>query len=91
MKNMSHYYPPGTVRIPITHKGSLTEYGYHLRESDYEREQALLQALQHYDYRELIDKLLPLYTFNEYNHPDLAQIAYSDIEWLRQLHGEGQA
>ena len=88
---MSYYYSPSQVRIPVSHRGSLTQYGYHLRESDVVRERALLQALQHYGYQELIDKLLPLYTFNEYHQPDLARIAYSDIEWLRRLHAQGQA
>lgn len=78
------------VRIPISHPGALTQFGYHLGADDQTRENALLQALQSYPYAQVIHMLEPLYTFNKDHRPDLAMIAHGDIRWLEGLHRANQ-
>jgi hypothetical protein len=77
---------PGlSVAIPVVHVGSLTQFGYSMREPARDRQRALRKAAQFFGVGETERKVNALYVFNKNRHPSLARIAQSDKAFLHRL------
>jgi hypothetical protein len=77
---------PKQVRIPIEKEGSLTKYGYRMRDPPKKRRTALGKAVKRYGYTSVAQKLIALQVLNKTDDPDLSQTAKRDREWLRERH-----
>lgn len=74
------------VRIPITHEGSLTALGYHLKDSAEKRRAALKRALKNKKvrYASLMGKLNVLVVFNKNKDKALARKVEGDVKYMKK-------
>lgn len=72
------------VRIPITHKGSLSKYGYSLKKTKLSRHRALNKAIKVYGPAETIKKVNVLSIYNKKYHKTAAKKAHSDVVYIEK-------
>lgn len=72
------------VRVPISNKGSLTKFGYRMRNNQNERHLSLMLAINEYGVDEVIKKITALKVFNK-NRPDLYRIAENDLKFVQNF------
>ena len=72
------------VRIPITHKGSLSKYGYSLHKSKLARHRAITKAVRVYGPAKTIKKINVLSIYNKKHHKKAAQKANSDEKYIQE-------
>ena len=72
--------------LPSLKKGSLTKFGYTVRESAENRRKALHKALKEYGYSSLIKKLNAVRLLTRNTSPANSKIYDSDIKYLQNLN-----
>ena len=70
--------------IPSLKKGSLTKYGYHVRDSKESRRKALNKSLKKYGYSCLIKKLNAVKILSKNASPSNSKIYAQDIRYLQK-------
>lgn len=72
------------VRIPVTHKGSLSKYGYSLKKSKTSRHRALTKAIRAYGPGEVVKKVNVLSIYNKKHHKMASKKAHADVKYVEE-------
>jgi len=66
-------------------KGTLSKFGYSMKNSQQSRRQSLKKAIKHVKPLAIYRRLIALYVLNKNKHPANAKVFKDDAEWMKQL------
>ena len=72
--------------LPSLKKGSLTKYGYSVKETDQKRHISLKKALNAYGYSSVIKKLNAVKLLTKNTNPTNSRIYGKDIKWVQKIN-----